>query len=61
MNFCEKSTPPVITPIRGMIISATTEETILLKAPPTTTAVARAIISPFIKKVLKSLKNAMND
>ena len=45
----------------GMMISATTEDTILLKAPPTTTAVASAIMSPFIRKALKSLKNAMVD
>ena len=41
-----KFMPPIITPIIGIMISSTKEFTILVNAPPITTATARSITLP---------------
>ncbi len=50
-----KSIPPVRTHTRGMMISPTTDETILPKAVPMTTPTARSMTFPFIAKSRNSL------
>ena len=53
VNFV-KSYPPINTPIKGIIISFTSEDTIVLKAPPITTPTAKSITLPLLIKVLNS-------
>src|SRR6204780_1014537 len=49
-----KSTPPIASPMGGMMTSATREFTILPKAPPITTPTARSTTLPFIANSLNS-------
>src|SRR6185312_257954 len=50
----EKSMPPIRMPIGGMMMSLTSEVTILPNAPPITTATARSTTLPRMMKALKS-------
>lgn len=52
----EKSTPPKIIPIGGMMMSDTKEATILPKAPPMITPTAMSTTLPRSAKALKSFK-----
>jgi len=49
-----KSTPPIASPIGGMMTSTTSEFTILPNAPPITTPMARSTTLPFIANSLNS-------
>src|SRR6185437_13186954 len=51
----EKSMPPVIQPIGGMMMSLTSDVTILPNAAPMTTATARSTTLPRMMNALKSL------
>src|ERR1700761_335801 len=55
----EKSMPPVIQPIGGMMIWSTSEVTILPNAPPITTPTARSMTLPRMAKVLNSCSMPM--
>ncbi len=52
----EKSTPPKITPIIGIMMLSTKLETILLKAPPIITPTAKSTTFPFDINCLNSSK-----
>ena len=55
INSSEKSRPPVIAPISGVMISLTKEFIMLVKADPITIPVAKSTIFPFIANALNSL------
>jgi hypothetical protein len=55
-----KSTQPKTIPISGVIMSATSEETILPKAVQITTATAKSITLPFKANFLKSSTNFLH-
>jgi hypothetical protein len=56
-EIVRKSTPPVIAPTIGMMMSLTSESTILEKAAPTTTAIARSRALPFMAKSRNSFEH----
>ena len=55
MKMSEKSMPPVINPIGGMMISLTSDVTMLPKAAPMITPTARSNALPFTANSLNSL------